>query len=330
MRPISSLLSSPAGNVLIAFVLLQFVAITYSTVSLSLEGVQNFNYVSPINIGLLLKSMAVIGVMAVGVGVLMVAGEFDLSVGSAMTFTAIVMATFVQDGVNVWLAMIICIAMGIGIGLINGLITLKFAIPSFITTLGGLLFYKGAVLIYHGATSLRFAPTDAFKSTFTHDFLVGQVKVSMLFVWLVIVAIIFSLILHRHKLGNHFFAVGGGERAANAIGVNVFKTKMIAFAICGGCAAFAGVLGTTRVLSVQPGQGAGMELQAIAACVIGGFALKGGRGSILGAFLGAAFIYTISDILILMRLPGYYLDAFIGIFLVLAVIINQRFARTGR
>jgi simple sugar transport system permease protein len=310
---------SPAGNVLIAFVLLQIIAIVAS-----LMFYDTFRYVSAINISLLLKSMAVIGVMAVGVGVLMVSGEFDLSVGSAMTFIAIVMSTLVQDGWNVWACMALALALGALIGMANGYISLTFGIPSFITTLGGLLFFRGAVLIYHGPTQLRFEPTPLFKNVFAGDFLIFDVKVSMLFVWFIIVAIIFGLILHKHRLGNHIYAVGGDQGAAHAIGVNVFRTKMIAFMICGVCAAFAGVLSTTRVLSVQPGQGAGMELQAIAACVIGGFALKGGRGAVLGAVLGAAFIYTLSDILILLRLPGYYLDTAIGIFLVAAVIVNQK------
>lgn len=314
--------ANPAGNVLIAFVLLQVTAI-----AASLLFYDQFRYVSPINIALLLKSMAVIGVMALGVGVLMVAGEFDLSVGSAMTFIAIVMATLVQDGWNVWAMMVLALAMGALIGMANGYISLTFGIPSFITTLGGLLFFRGAVLIYHGPQQLRFEPTPLFRSVFAGEFLVLGVKVSMLFVWFILLAVVLGLILHRHRLGNHIYAVGGGEGAAHAIGVNVFRTKMIAFVICGVCAAFAGVLSTTRVLSVQPGQGAGMELQAIAACVIGGFALKGGKGAMLGAALGAAFIYTISDILILLRFPGYYLDTFIGIFLVAAVILNQKLDR---
>lgn len=314
--------ASPAGNVLIAFFILQLVAIT-----MSFMFYDQFRYVSPINIALLLKSMAVIGVMALGVGVLMVAGEFDLSVGSAMTFVAIVMATLVQDGWNVWLMMLFAIAMGAAIGAANGYISLTFGIPSFITTLGGLLFFRGAVLIYHGPTQLRFEPTPLFRSVFAGDFMLLGIKVSMLFIWFILLSILLGLILHRHRIGNHIYAVGGNEGAAHAIGVNVFRTKMIAFMICGMCAAFAGVLSTTRVLSVQPGQGAGMELQAIAACVIGGFALKGGKGAMLGAVLGAAFIYTISDILILMRFPGYYLDAFIGIFLVAAVILNQKLDR---
>lgn len=324
MDSIRKIIASPAGNVLVAFILLQAVAILAS-----FAFYENFRYVSAINISLLLKSMAVIGVMALGVGILMVAGEFDLSVGSAMTFVAIVMATLVQDGWNVWLVMVLGLAMGGAIGFANGYISLTFSIPSFITTLGGLLFFRGAVLIYHGPTQLRFEPTPLFKTVFSGDFMLFSIKISMLFVWFILLAIALGLLLHRHRIGNHIYAVGGGESAAHAIGVNVFRTKMIAFVICGMCAAFAGVLSTTRVSSVQPGQGAGMELQAIAACVIGGFALKGGRGAMLGAVLGAAFIYTLSDILILLRLPGYYLDTAIGIFLVAAVIVNQKLDRSS-
>jgi simple sugar transport system permease protein len=98
---------------------------------------------------------------------------------------------------------------------------------------------------------------------------------------------------------------------------------MIAFGIAGFCAAFSGILAAARVGAIQPGQGAGLELRAIAACVIGGLALSGGRGTILGVFLGAALIYTIQDILLLVRAPGFYLDIFVGILIVGAAILNE-------
>ena len=320
--PLAKILQSPAGNVAAAFVLLQ-VLLVVAGMFFSDE----FRYLSPVNISLLLKSMAVVGVLAVGVGVLMVAGEFDLSVGSVMTFTAIVMATLVQDGLSVWLCFVIALGLGAAIGFVNGFVTLKFGIPSFITTLAGLLFFRGLVLIYHGASSLRFKPTDTFRAIFGGDIAIGAVNINMNFVWLLIAACLFYLLLHKHRLGSHIFAVGGGEQAAHAIGVNVFRTKMIAFMICGAMAAFAGVLSTTRVLSVLPGQGTGLELLAIAACVIGGFALKGGRGAIFGAVLGAAFIYTIQDVLLLLRVPGFWLDSFVGAFLVVAAVLNSKLER---
>jgi ribose/xylose/arabinose/galactoside ABC-type transport system permease subunit len=137
-------------------------------------------------------------------------------------------------------------------------------------------------------------------------------------------------LLHHHKLGNHFCAVGGNREAAIAIGINLSRTKLIAFGLAGFCAAFAGMLATSRVGSIVPGSGLGLELQAIAACVIGGLALTGGRGTILGVFLGAAFMYTIQDILLLGRAPGFYLDIFVGILIVVAVVFNEMVRRQNK
>ena len=142
------------------------------------------------------------------------------------------------------------------------------------------------------------------------------------FIWFIVVGIVFYFILHHHKIGNHFFAVGGNREAAIAIGINPNRVKLIAFGFAGGCAALAGVVAMSRVGSVQPGGGLGLELEAIAACVIGGTALMGGRGSIIGIMLGTALVYTIQDILLLLRAPGFYFDMFIGGLIVLAVITN--------
>jgi simple sugar transport system permease protein len=141
-------------------------------------------------------------------------------------------------------------------------------------------------------------------------------------------AVGFYLLLHHHKLGNHFYAVGGNRNAAVAIGINPGRTKIIAFAITGLMASLAGVVAATRVGSIQPGGGLGMELQAIAACVIGGAALTGGRGSILGIVLGTALVFTIQDVLLLLRAPGFYFEMFVGVLIVFAVIMNTAIRRT--
>ena len=304
----------PALAILILFIIIQVVAITAS-----LLYPDSFRYLSDANISVMLKSIPVLGVIALGVGILMIAGEFDLSVGANYTFSGIVMATMVRDGAFVLIAVVIGLALGIGIGLLNGYITIRFKIPSFIVTLGAMLFWQGMTLYYHGATSLRFRPPEFFKSLMAGN--MGLLQSS--FLWYLGLTIVYWAILHHHKLGNHFFAVGGNKEAATAIGINPGRTKMIAFGIAGFSAAFAGILAASRVGSIQPGQGAGLELKAIAACVIGGVALTGGRGSVLGIFLGAALILTIQDILLLLRAPGFYLEIFVGILIVGAAIFNQ-------
>jgi simple sugar transport system permease protein len=307
-------------------ILFVFIVVQIGCIVAGLAFPDSFHYLSPANISVQLKSIPVLGIIALGVGVLMVAGEFDLSVGANYTFTAIVMATMVQDGKSAFIAAPVALVIGVLIGLLNGFVTLRFNIPSFIATLGSMLFWKGTTLLYHGATSLRFHPEQAFT-----DLMAGTIgPFEAAFLWFVALSLLFWALLHHHKLGNHFYAVGGNKLAATAIGINPDRTKMIAFGLAGFCSAMAGILATARVGSILPGSGLGLELQAIAACVIGGLALTGGRGTILGIFLGAAFMYTIQDVLLLARAPGFYLDIFVGVLIVLAVIFNEVVGQYGK
>ena len=312
---IDNIRSKPAGGILLLFCTIQVVAIIAG-----LLYPENFRYLNPANIAVLLKSMSALGIMAIGVGILMISGEFDLSVGTLYTFCAIVTATMVKEyALSPYLAMIIGINVGIIAGLIHGNIVNRFTIPSFIVTLGAMLLWKGGTLLYHGAKSLRYKyESETYKTVLTGD--IGVIDAS--FLWFIGVGIVFYFIVHHHKIGNHFFAVGGNPEAAIAIGINPKRVKLIAFSIAGGCAALSGVVAMSRVGSVQPGGGLGLELEAIAACVIGGCALMGGRGSILGIMLGTALIYTIQDLLLLLRAPGFYFEMFVGGLIVLAVIIN--------
>lgn len=308
------------GNVFVVFVLLQVVVILVLFVFY-----ENFCYVLVINILFFLKLMVVIGVMVLGVGILMVVGEFDLFVGLVMIFVVIVMVIFVQDGWNVWFVMVLGLVMGGVIGFVNGYIFLIFFIFFFIMMLGGFLFFRGVVLIYYGLIQLCFELMFLFKVVFFGDFMLFGVKVLMLFLWFIFLVIVFGFLLYRYWIGNYIYVVGGGESVVYVIGVNVFCIKMIVFVICGMCVVFVGVFSIIWVFSVQFGQGVGMEFQVIVVCVIGGFVFKGGCGVMFGVVFGVVFIYILLDIFILLCLFGYYFDMVIGIFLVVVVIVNQKF-----
>jgi simple sugar transport system permease protein len=314
------LLTMPAGAILLVFLMVQLVCIVAG-----LLFPDDFRYLSPQNMGILMRSVPVLGCLALGAGILMIAGEFDLSIGSVYTFTAVVMAMLVGSGVDAFLAAPAALLIGAAIGLLNGVLTLQFNLPSFIVTLGGLLFWRGAVLLINGAVQVRFDPNPLFDELFSGT-LFG---INAAFIWFIGLSLLFYALLHRHRFGNHVFATGGNRSAATAIGIDTARIKLAAFAIAGAMAAFAGILATTRVGSVQPGQGAGLELQAIAACVIGGLSLRGGRGSILGIFLGVMLIFTITDVLLLLRAPGFYLDMFIATLIVVASIFNHGLDRRG-
>ncbi|MEQ8447795.1 MAG: ABC transporter permease [Pelagibacterium sp.] len=315
------LLANPAGSIMLVFALIQIACIVWA-----LLYPDDFRYLSPQNLAILMRAVPVLGCLALGVGILMIAGEFDLSVGSVYALTAIVMAVQVSAGMSGFLAAPLAILLGVAIGVLNGLITLRFNLPSFIVTLGGLLFWRGAVLLYNGAVQVRFDPEPIFTEIFAGTLL----GFNAAFLWFLALTFAFYMLVHHHRFGNHVFATGGNRPAATAIGINTGRVKIIAFAIAGGMAAVAGILATARVGSVQPGQGTGLELQAIAACVIGGLSLRGGRGSIIGVFLGALLIHTITNVLLLLRAPGFYLEMFIAVLIVGASILNQLIDGRGR
>lgn len=303
-----------SGNILIVFVAIQVIAI-----GASLAFPQDFRYLSTSNLQVLFRSIPTLGIIAMGVNLLMISGEFDLSVGSTFALASLVMAKLFNAGTPLIVAILAAIAIGIMIGGVNGYIVVKSNVPSFIITLGSMWFWRGIVLLVSQASNEAFNPGPGMDAVFTAS--IGPVQVQ--FLWFVAIAIICWFFLERHKLGNHIFATGGNVNAARALGINVKRIKMMNFMILGALASLSGIISTTRVNNVSPIQGEGLELQAIAACVIGGTALMGGRGSVLGAFLGAALLFTVQDVLLLLRAPGYYLRLFVGLIIILAVVLNE-------
>jgi simple sugar transport system permease protein len=310
----------PAGNVIIVF--LVFLAVC---VIISLLYPSDFRFTQPANIRILMRAIPPLGIMALGVGLLMICGEFDLSVGAVFIVAPYIMVFAYVNDVPLALAILAGMASGMTIGLINGVITTRFGIPSFITTLGMLFMLRAFARIIANNRPLSFFPPDGFE-----DALTGRLGTHMQaqFLWFLGIAGVCYLFLNRHRLGNHFLSVGGNREAAIAVGVNANHVKRIGFVICSVGAAIAGTISATRVNAIIPAQTlTGLELQAIAACVVGGVFLFGGRGTVLGICLGVALILTVDNLLILLRAPGVYLQGFVGAIVIIAVIVNAWFAR---
>jgi simple sugar transport system permease protein len=307
--------SFPAGNIIIIFGALQLGCVLCGYLFPN-----EFRYLSPANIRIVMRAIPQTAIVAIGVGMLMIAGEFDLSVGAIFSLSSIAMGEALNHGHPLPVAVTLGLCVGVLIGFFNGLVVVHFRIPSFIATLGSMMILRGIILYLAGTQTIRFLPGAGFRRIITGEIGIFQAQ----FLWLLVIAVISWIIMERHRLGNQIFATGGNPQTARALGVNVNKIKLIVFAITGFSAAIAGMISTTRVGSISPIQGQGLELQAIAACVIGGNSLRGGRGSIIGIFLGAALVHTVQDILLLLRAPGYYLESFIGLVIVCAAILNQK------
>jgi simple sugar transport system permease protein len=292
----------------------------------SISAPEDFRFLTAQNLsGVLTQSIPLLGILAIAVGVLMIAGEFDLSLGYALAFSAVVFVR-VTDVTNIWVGIVAAIATGAGVALINGVIVVVTKIPSFIATLGMGFFWGGAGLFVNGPNQVALDPEymndgNPFHFAFAQDF--GWFRSQI--VWLVLVGAIAWLFLHRHKLGNHIFAVGGNPAAAKAISINPNRVKLLSFGIYGSLVGLAAVMFMARIPSVSPSGSTTQDytLFAIAAAVVGGTSLVGGKGSITGMVVGAALIELIKDGLILGFDAGIYLQLFVGLTIVLASVFNK-------
>lgn len=271
-------------------------------------------------IGILLAT-AVNGVLALGVTFVIITSGIDLSVGTVMTFAAVMTGVFITFWkLPLLIGILGGIAAGAFCGLLNGVTIAKMKIPPFIATLGMMMITTGLSLVISGTKPIYFTDTPVFRRISMGSFLPGEIPNAV--VILFGVAIIASLVLSKTVLGRYNFALGSNEEATRLSGVNVDSWKIAIYALCGGFSGLAGVLMASRLNSAQPALGAGYELDAIAACVIGGTSLSGGEGTILGTVIGAFIMSVLINGLRILSVPQEWQKVVTGIILVLAVYMD--------
>ena len=280
-------------------------------------------FLSATTLGDILTVASEVGVVATGVTFLMIAGEFDLSVGSNFALSAMTLAILLTRGEwNPVAALMAALALGTSIGLLNGLVTLPSGIPSFITTLGSLMLWRGVALYLTGGWPVSVLEPMPIVNVLGGASIAGTLHVSAL--WWLVLSALFWLVLQHTRYGNWVFATGGKAAAARAMGIPVDRVKLINFALAGTMAAIGGFLQFGRMGSMSPVWGSGLELEAIASAVIGGTSLSGGVGTIVGTMLGAITMAAIRTGLVMIGAPAYWYQAFVGVILVVAVILNTR------
>jgi simple sugar transport system permease protein len=267
-----------------------------------------------------------LAIMALGFGLLMIAGEFDLSIGSMFGFAPIALCTMTGAGVPFWIAFVLALGICCLVGLLNGTISLSFGIPSFITTLGMLFILRSLCVVIYQSGAAPSLPDDAPTWAFTDP--LGFVRVST--VWLVVLSVAIYVLLERTNFGNWTRATGGALESAKSMGIPTRTVKIVCFMICSFCAGLAGIIQVVRIASPLPSLGDGIELQAIAAAVIGGIALSGGVGNVLGAIVGMAIIRVIDSGMVMSRVDANWFKFAIGVLIVVAVIANMWLARRAR
>jgi ribose transport system permease protein len=280
----------------------------------------NPNFTDPSVFLAFLKRAAPLMILAAGQLFVIVSGEFDLSVGSLITAVVVAAAGLTEgDPDRTWWVVAALFGLGILVGLINGIVTTRFHVPSFITTLGMLLILQGAVLYWSGGAPRGSLPDNfrVFGRRGIEDVpVIEQLPYSVIV--LVVVGIAAVLLLHRTTFGKQLFAAGGNPRAAALSGVDVPLVRTLAFVLSGISAVIAGIL-VGGFAGISQEAGAGYEFQAISAVVLGGAALGGGRGSMVAAMAGALALEALFTLLNLLGLPKPLRDAVQGLIIIGAV-----------
>jgi simple sugar transport system permease protein len=256
-----------------------------------------------------------LGLIALAMTLLMTAGEFDLSVGAVFGFSPIVMWTLFNQGIMpLELSFLVAIVTAGLIGLVNGLFVTRLKIPSFLVTLGMLLVVRGtALFVTDGFPQRTWNAGDQWiANLLVGDFHVGPFRIYMSLFWFIGAAVIFWYILNQTKFGNWIQASGGNPSAARARGVNVNRTKVALFILCSAMSALAGIISSIRTSAANPNSGTGYELEVIAMVVIGGTALMGGRGTIVGTVLGVFILRVMRNGIVMIGVPGLAYNIFIG------------------
>ncbi|MCO6451220.1 MAG: ABC transporter permease [Caldilineales bacterium] len=276
-------------------------------------------FLKPTNLINIVRQISILGIVASGMTILMIAGGIDLSVGAALSLAGVICGSILASGYGQVTAVVAGIAVGALIGLVNGAIVVTTQVQPFISTLGMMSILQGLALFVTGGRQIPNLDGDFFAAI--GGGMIGFIPVPV--VILLAVVMISHFLLQHTKWGRRWYALGGNEETAFLSGVNVSRYKISVYIITGVCVGIAAVTLASRIGAALPLMGSGYELQSIAAVVIGGVSLSGGRGNILGTFLGVLLLGVISNSLNMLNVSAFFQTMAVGLIILLAVIANQ-------
>jgi simple sugar transport system permease protein len=315
------------GALLMLFLLIIF----FEALPRLTEG-QAWAFINKDNFANLLNVLPELGLMSIGVTLLLIVGEFDLSVGSVSALTPVLAFEMMNSGnhllnfgLSPWLAITWALIFATFIGFVTGQITVRFKIHSFVTTLGMLFVVR----------SLAVVVTQGFPPTTPENAPVYFSQMAFLGapfpLWLLaIVACLVAALLSKTNFGNWIYATGGDTQSTHCVGVKTQKVKVICFMICSFLAGLSGLLVALRMATATPSSGDGSELEALAATVIGGASLQGGIGTVVGALAGTSIIRSIDVGLIISRVDSNWFKFAVGTLLIVAVVFNTQIRQWAR
>jgi ribose/xylose/arabinose/galactoside ABC-type transport system permease subunit len=315
-----------------AFIALFLVTIVFSVI------VPNF--LEAANIQIMAKHVALNAILGVGMTFVILTGGIDLSVGSLVGLTAMIAGLLINEGLRLpmlgviayphtWLICVIALIVGTLMGSITGFIITRFNVAPFIATLGMLYVARGfAMLLNNGYTFPNLVGRPELGNTGFPQLGAGEFLHINYSIWIMLIFMVVALFVSkRTPFGRHVFAIGGNERAAELSGVKVNRTKVLVYMISGFCAATVGLIIASQLVAAHPATGTDFELNAIAAVVLGGTSLSGGRGGVGGTLIGAFVIGILSDGLVMLGVSSFWQMVIKGLVIVVAVIIDQMQAR---
>ena len=297
----------------------QFLAFASLIVIFIFFSVASPNFLNYANVTAILFSTVVIGTLAVGTTFVIITGGIDLSLGTGMALCAVISGVLIVNaGWPVPLGVLGAVLFGGLIGFINGLNIALLRLPPFIATLAMMLVAQGLALVISRSAPIYFSDAPSYTKISTGNLIPG-LKLPNAVLVLAVLAIVAAVLLNKTILGRYTYSIGSNEEATALSGINVRKWKIIIYTLAGLFIGLAGVLISARLGSAQPATGTGYELQAIAAVVIGGTSLSGGKGSIVGTVIGALIISVLNNGLQIMSIPQEWQNVILGCVILIAV-----------
>ena len=289
------------------------------------------NFLSASNVAGILLAASVTGILALGATFIIATGGIDLSVGTAMTLCSVMTAVFATEaflGLPMPLAVVLGVLFGAFLGLINGLNVAVLGIPPFIATLAMMMAAAGLSLVISGATPLYFTSVPGFGQIALGKIIPGVPNAVLIFL---VLAVIAGVLLNKSLIGRYALSIGSNEEATRMSGINTRSWLIKIYVLAGVFTGIGGVVMASRLNSAQPALGLGYELEAIAAVVIGGTSLSGGRASVLGTIIGAILMATLNNGLQIMAIPQEWQKVAVGVVILVAVFAdNVRRRRESR
>jgi ribose transport system permease protein len=283
--------------------------------------VLNPSFIEPLNLLNLLRQISINALIAFGMTFVILTGGIDLSVGSILALSSALMAGMIVSGVDPILSICITALLGALMGAVNGLLITKGKVAPFIATLATMTIYRGLTLVYTNGNPITGLGDHYSFQLFGRGYFFG---IPVPAVTMLITFIILWFILHKTSFGRKTYAIGGNETAAFVSGIKVDRVKCLIYSLAGMMAAISGAILTSRLNSAQPTAGTAYEMDAIAAVVLGGTSLAGGKGRIFGTLVGALIIGTLNNGLNLLGVSSFYQQVVKGIVILIAVLIDRK------